>query len=475
MRFRVLIILACVLLAAVLSAPARARRGLTIGLNTQAVFTSGTDASRSLWLGRAAQEGATIVRINVFWNQVAPSVRPAGFDPSNPSSPGYDWASVDTAVRDLTAGGMRVLITILAAPGWAEGPGMPASAAPGTWRPDPVQFAAFARAAAVRYSGSFPDPLNPSSPLPRVSYWQPWNEPNLSTYITPQWVPAGRGFTAESPTIYRDLLNAFYQAVKSVSPSNFVVTAGTAPYGDPPGGDRVPPVAFYRDLFCLKDNGGLKPLRCPSRPHLDAISHHPYGIGGPLWHAQNPDDAAVPDVYKIVNVLKAAERSRHVLPNSRKQIWDTEVSWDSKPPDPDGVPINKQARWVEQTMYVLWRQGVNTILWLQIVDAPPVPSYGTTNQGGTYYLNGQPKPAAQALRFPFVTQRTGRRRVNAWGRAPDGGTLRVEVLRRKRWRTVRRVHVKPGRVFAVKLRIRRRFVARAQIGGDTSLTWRQSR
>jgi hypothetical protein len=416
-----------------------------------------------------------MVRINVPWNQVAPSVRPAGFDPSDPSSHGYDWASVDTQVRDLTAGGMRVLITLLGAPSWAEGPGMPASAAPGTWRPDPAQFAAFARAAAVRYSGSFPDPLNPSSPLPRVSYWQPWNEPNLSTYITPQWVPASRGFTAESPIIYRDLLNAFYQAVKAVSPSNFVVTAGTAPYGDPPGGDRVPPVEFYRDLFCLKDDGGLTPLRCPSRPHLDAISHHPYGIGGPLWHAQNPDDAAVPDVYKIVTVLKAAERSRHVLPKGRKQMWDTEVSWDSTPPDPGGVPINKQARWMEQTMYVLWRQGVDTILWLQIVDAPPVPSYGTTSQGGTYYLNGQPKPAAQALRFPFVTQRTGRRRVIAWGRAPEGGMLKVEVLRRNRWRTARRFHVKPRRVFAVKIRIRRHFVAKAQIDGDTSLTWTQSR
>jgi hypothetical protein len=464
-----------VLLVAALAAPAGARRGLTIGFNSQPVFTSGSDASRSLWLGRAAQEGAQIVRINVFWNQVAPSVRPAAFDPSNPSSRGYDWASVDTAVRDLTAGGMRVLITILAAPTWAEGAGMPASAPSGSWRPDPGQFAAFAKAAATRYSGHFPDPLNPESSLPRVSYWQPWNEPNLSNYITPQWIPAGRGFTAESPIIYRGLLNAFYRAVKAVSPANFVVTAGTAPYGDPPGGDRIPPVEFYRDLFCLKDNAGLTPLRCPTRPYLDAISHHPYGVGGPLWHARNHDDAAVPDVYKIANVLKAAERSRHVLPGGRKQIWDTEVSWDSRPPDPDGVPVNKQARWVEQTLYVLWRQGVNTILWLQLVDAPPVPNYATTSQGGTYYLHGQPKPAARALRFPFVTQRTGRRRVIAWGRAPKGGTVKIEVRHGKRWSTSRKVRVKPRRVFAVQLRIRGRFVARAQIGGEMSLTWTQSR
>ena len=167
----------------------------------------------------------------------------------------------------------------------------------------------------------------------------------------------------------------------------------------------MPPVAFDRGLFCLRDDAALTPLSCPDPPHLDALSHHPYGIGGPLWHALNPDDAAVPDMYKIARVLHAAERAGHVLPAGPKQLWVTEISWDSSPPDPNGVPILEQAHWLEQSLYVLWRQGVDTVLWLQIVDSPPIPNYGSTYQAGLYYLGGGAKPAAQAFRFPFVTRR----------------------------------------------------------------------
>jgi hypothetical protein len=450
------------------------RQGLTIGFNAQSVLTGGTPASRAIWAGRAMSEGGAIVRVFVNWSLVAPSRRPARFDPANSASPGYNWATTDAAVRALASEGFQVLLTPTFAPVWAEAGGMPASALAGTWRPDPSQFASFATAAALRYSGHFPDPENPGSFLPAVRYWQPWNEPNLSNYITPQWVSSGTGYTAESPIIYRQLLNSFYRAVKNVSPANFVVTAGTAPFGDPPGGARVPPVEFDRDLFCLRDNAKLSPLRCLDPPHLDALSHHPYGVGGPLWHALNPDDASIPDMYKIARVLKAAERWRHVLPVGRKQLWDTEISWDSDPPDPGGVPINRQARWVEQTMYVLWRHGVDTVLWLQIVDSPPIPNYGTTNQGGMYFISGAPKPAAQALRFPFVTRRLNTGHIQAWGLAPQGGRLAVERRRGAFWKVVRTLRLKKHQVFLVKLRVRGRALLRANMYGQTSLTWMQS-
>jgi hypothetical protein len=475
MRHRALLAGGCVLLALVLASSAQARRPLTTGFNVQPVFTDPSSATRSLWFGRAVYEGGSIVRVDVSWNLVAPKVRPPSFNPADPSSPGYDWSAVDAAVRDVNAGHMRVLLTLLGAPRWAEGPGMPSSAFPGTWQPDASQYGAFAKAAATRYSGHFPDPAVPGASLPQVRLWQAWNEPNLSNYIAPQWTSSGGTPVAQAPVIYRNLLNAFYGAVKQVSSANFVVSAGLAPFGDPPGGERIPPVAFYRDLFCLQDNRKLSPLSCPDPPHLDAISHHPYGIGGPLWKALTPDDAAVPDVYKITRVLNAAERTHHVLPRGRKQVWDTEISWDSNPPDPQGVPIQKQARWVEQTMYVLWSQGVDTILWLQIVDSPPIPNYGATNQGGSYYLDGQPKPSAQALRFPFVTQRKGKKKVLAWGRTPQAGRLKIQVLRGRRWVTIKRMRVRNRQVFTATLPLRHRFVARAVLGGQQSLTWTQSR
>jgi hypothetical protein len=478
MRLRRLAVLAAALAAGVVLAgtsPSEARAfGLTTGFFGDPVLTGDSAATRAGWIPRAVAEGAGIVRVNVFWSRVAPPTRPAGFAPANPSSPGYDWTAVDAAIRDLSSHGLRILIDIYVAPTWAEGAGRPASAQSGTWRPDPAQFASFAAAAARRYDGQFPDPLRPGAFLPRVRSWQAWNEPNLDTYLAPQWTLARGRWAPASPAIYRQLLNVFYAAVKRVSSSNFVVAAGTAPYGDAPGGQRMPPVAFDRTLFCLKDNAGLTPASCPDPPHLDAVDHHPYGIGGPFWHAFNADDAAVPDIYKIARVLHAAERARHVLPRGPKRLWATEVSWDSSPPDPFGVPIAEQARWLEQALYVLWSQGVDTVLWYQIVDSPPIPSYATTYQAGLYYLDGSPKPAAQAFRFPFVTQRLNRRQVGAWGRAPVGGKLAIEVLRGRRWRVVRRLSVRVGQVFFPTLAIRGRAVFRARLGAQTSLTWTQA-
>ncbi|HWF74392.1 MAG TPA: hypothetical protein VG186_13675 [Solirubrobacteraceae bacterium] len=453
------------------SVSAAKAQGLTLGFDNDPVLTSGSSASQALWLGRAVAEGAGIARISVGWASVAPAVRPPGFSPASPSSPGYDWTATDAAVRELSSQGLRVLLNFVYAPGWAEGPHRPASAQPGSWRPDPTQFARFATAAALRYDGHFPDPLHPGSFLPRVRLWQPWNEPNLNGYLTPQWTRSGSGWAPASPAIYRKLLNSFYAAVKAVSASNFVVTAGTGPYGDPPGGARMPPVQFDRGLFCL--NARLSPTGCSNPPHLDALDHHPYGIQGPLWHALNPDDAAVPDIYKIARVLHAAQRYGHVLPRGPKSLWATEISWDSNPPDPRGVPIQKQARWLEQALYVLWRQGVDTVLWLQVADSPPIPNYGASYQAGLFYLNGKSKPAAQAYRFPFVTQRANSSRVKAWGLAPQTGSLAIEKLSGGQWKLVRRLSVSNRQVFQTTLTIRGRAVLRAQLGSETSLTWTQ--
>jgi hypothetical protein len=470
---RRLAVLGVLLLAAATAPQAHALMQLTTGFSQDPLLTGDSAATRATWIPRAVAEGAGMVRIDLPWSQVAPGRRAAGFVASDPASPGYDWTAVDAAVRDLTSHGLQLLMNVTTAPVWAEGAHPAAGAPAGTWKPSAAQLADFATAAARRYDGHFPDPLAPGTSLPRVRDWQAWNEPNLSTYLTPQWTRTAHGYAPASPLIYRDLLNAFYASVKRVSRSNVIVTAGTAPYGDLPGGERMPPVAFDRVLFCLSGRIRLSPTACPDPPHLDVLAHHAYGVGGPLWHALNPDDAAVPDFDKIAGVLHAAERVGHVLPAGPKQLWDDEIGWDSNPPDPDGVPIEKQARWVEQAMYELWHQGVDTVLWLQIGDAPPIPNYADTYQGGMYYQNGKPKPAATAFAFPFVTQRLSETHIQAWGRAPSGGRLRIEMRHGAGWTVVRRLNVGARQVFAVTLTVRGRAVYRAQVGDVTSLTWTQ--
>lgn len=453
-------------LAAMMFAPAAgAAGGLTLGFNPDPVLLD--SSASAFWINQARSEGAGIIRLNVDWSQVAPARRPPGFVADDPASPGYDWSQVDAQVRALASRGLQVMINITFAPAWAEGPGRPANVRPGTWKPDPMQFAQFATAAARRYDGAFPEPGNPLVDLPRVRYWQAWDEPNLDTYLTPQWTRVRHGFAPASPAVYRPMLNAFYSAVKGVARSDVVVTAGIAPYGNPPGvnfpgGYRMQPLTFDRWLLS-------------SRIDCDVLAQNSYPIGGPLWQPYDPGDVSVANVSQVADLLHAAERAGDVLPRGTKQIWVTELGWDSNPPSPGGVPLARQARWYEQALYVLWRQGVNTVLLIQIVDSPPIPSYAATLQSGIYFVNGRPKPAATAFRFPFVTSRSTFKTVQAWGRAPVAGRLAIERFHDGRWQAIANLGVKSHQVFTEPLELRGPAVLRARVGGQTSLTWSQTR
>jgi hypothetical protein len=465
----------CAFLLGASATPALATRSLTTGLTESAPLVSGAaGTSAATWSADASTDGVSMVRIAVGWSGVAPAARAPGFNASNPSSPGYDWASVDPQVKTLTSEGFTVLITINSAPSWAEDGAPGRFANPGSWRPDPTQFAEFATAIATRYDGRFRDPGSPLRTLPRVRYWQAWNEPNLAYYLDPQWVKVRGRLQPASPTLFRGLENAFYRAVKRVSQRNFVVMGGTAPYGDLPGGARMRPLTFYRYLFCERNNAALSKAPCPGPTYFDAVDHHPYAIGGPLQKAFNANDLAVPDVYRVVRVVDAAEREGRALPRAHKQLWIGEISWDTDPPDPQAVPIEREARWLEQSMYVLWRQGASVFLWLQVVDGPPIPDYASTYQAGLYFLSGDAKPAARAYRFPFVTQRTAPGRITAWGRAPLAGVLEIERQSGTGWQALRRLTVRRGQVFETSLRLTGRAVLRAEIGRTVSLTWTQS-
>ena len=97
---------------------------------------------------RAAR--ADFVRLNLSWRGAALS-EPA--NPTDPGAPEYDFSSTDAAVRDAAARDLDVLLTVTAAPNFAEGNGRPGNATPGTWKPDPEKFGKFAEAVAARYSG----------------------------------------------------------------------------------------------------------------------------------------------------------------------------------------------------------------------------------------------------------------------------------------------------------------------------------
>ena len=364
-----------------------------------------------------------------------------------------------------------MLASFTGAPAWVDARGRPRDVTPGTWKPSPKALEEYGAALARRYSGRFPDPARPGQRLPRVRAFQVWNEPNLDKYLNPQWTRT----RATSPKVYRGMLNGFYRGVKSVGSKALVVTAGTAPFGDAqPGGRRVQPARFWRELLCLRSiRGAIRRVPCRTPARFDVLAHHPYSVGRPRRKALNADDVSIPDIVKLTRLLRIAERSGRALPRKRHPVWVTETSYDSSPPDPDGVPSATHARWLAEAFYLLWRQGVNTITWFQVRDQLPVPSFAASNQSGVYLADGRAKLAARAFRFPLVAERATRTSHRVWGRSPVAGRVRIQRRSGTRWRTVRTARATRGGTFL--LRVTRKNAGerlRARIGTETSLTWR---
>jgi hypothetical protein len=435
-----------------------AARGLVTGLDDPIDFTAASSAVRSEWFGKAKSANAGIVRIDVSWRDVAGS-RPA--NPVNPADPAYHFAAIDGGVRSAAAAGLPVLLNVEHAPSWAEGKNRPRSVPAGSWKPNATAFGHFGQAIATRYSGHF-------GGLPRVKYFQAWNEPNLTVHLAPQW----KGKKPASPDMYRRMLNAFYAGVNAAQPTAVVLNGGTAPYGDSPGKTRMHPLTFLRNLLCL--NGHLKPTRCPVKPHLDVLAHHPITDGSPTKHAFNRNDVPVADFHKVKKVLNAAERAHRIQPGGHHPLWATELWWNTKPPNKFGFPVSKQAKWIEQALYMLWKQGASTVINYELRDFPYDPkNAANTLQSGLFFHNGKAKPSYRTFRFPFVTHRKSKARVGVWGKAPDSGSLEIQRKTHKRWTTVKRLQVKRGQVFQARVRQRGSATFRARVGGSTSAPWHQ--
>ena len=453
------------ILLALTATPAGAAGPLRLGFLDDEL--SGPPATAAPWLQRATDVGADVVRVSSGWGSLAP-MRPAR--PTDPDDPAYRWDDLDRAMRNAAGAGLTPLIALTGAPEWAQGPGRPASAQPGSWRPDAAAFGAFATALARRYDGSRPDPLRPGSTLPRARDFQPWNEPNLDVYLAPQWTRGRGGFANTGATLYRDLLNAFYLGIKAAQPQATVVSAGTAPFGDPqPGGRRTMPARFLRNVLCVSATGRRT---CRHRVRFDAIAHHPYSVGAPTRSALNPDDVSIPDLARITGPVRDAVRLGRALPRGPKPLWITEVSYDSSPPDPGGVPAARHARWVQQAIALLARQGATVVTWYLIRDQAPEPSFGQTSQSGMFLRDGAAKPAATAFGFPLAVTRTRPATARVWIRAPAAGTIRIERRVAGRWILAETVRAERHAVVERVVRRDGATALRARQAEATSLAWR---
>jgi hypothetical protein len=444
--------------------------GLTRGISDATLIMSPNAAVREQALQRIEATGASVVRIPVEWRYIVSGEPPAGFDASDSASPGYDFAQVDAAVRSTVAAGLTPLLVVTAAPDFAEAPHRWRYAYPGSWDPDPAALGEFATAVARRYDGSFPDPLHPGHPLPRVRLYEAWNEPNLARYLEPQWIAEGRRWRPFAPLLYRELLNSFYAAVKAVASSDEVIAGGLAPNGEPAGVGRMTPVAFLRSFLCLEDavsrpaagaRRGARTVRpsCPDPPHFDVLSFHPLSFESPDLAAHSSQDVAIADIAKVTGLLTRAERAGTALPRAHKPLWVTELNWESAPQSPHGVPPRLQALWVSRALHRLWVAGASLVSWQFLVDPYPgvqlaTPTGGTVEAprpAGLYsagVLDGRsepalarPKPFLQGFTLPFDPLRVDRRWVRVWALLTTP-YQRASLQRRGhdgRWSTIARV------------------------------------
>ena len=386
--------------------------------------------------------------LHLSWLEVAPAgnTRPAGFNPQDPADPRYDWNAFDRLVMHAAARGLEPVVNIKDAPAWAEGG---QSGRPGTNRPDPVELGRFAEAAARRYGGSF-------TGLPRVRSWEVWNEPNASFFLYPQ----KEGRRLASPEHYRLMVNEFAQGIHRVHNDNLVVAGALFPFViDRPGGQSIGPLRFMRALLCLSSR--LRPLRrCGAPVQLDIWSHHPYTSGGPTHRAGHPDSVSIRELPRMRRLLSAAVRHKRVVPSRPVPFWVTEFGWDTRPPDPRGVPLGLHGRWVSEALYRMWRARVSRVAWFQLRDdATAGRPHNQTAQSGLYRRCARglscdrPKPALRAFTFPFVAFRSGRS-ISVWGRTPGGrpGNVVVEQGSGRRWRRIASLPSGPDGVFSRRLR-----------------------
>jgi hypothetical protein len=432
---RLVLAVAAVALALAVAGPAAAAgRPLATAINDNGELTS-PDAALAVQRMRAA--GVTLVRTALDWSRIAPEQRPAAFDPTNPNDPAYDWSSFDAKVQLLKRYGLEAIAVVNYPPSWAGGGRVPS--------PKVNEIGYFMLAAARRYAG-----LTPA--IPRVRYWQVWNEPNVNLFFSPQF----RNGKPYAPTLYRSVVNAVAAAVHSVHADNLVIAGGLSPFTVKRGQTQtIGPLRFMREMLCMSKGPRPRPT-CNQRSHFDIWSHHPYTSGGPTHHAFNPDDVSLGDLPEMRRLLTAAVGAAHVVSRSRVRFWVTEFSWDTSPPDRRALPLRLQARWVAQALYVMWRDGIDLVTWLALRDDPypqmPVQA-GLYFRGRSGLRSDRPKPTLTAFRFPFVALRE-RGAITLWGRTTTArpGTVIVEHRTKGGWRRVAALRANDYGIFSARVR-----------------------
>ena len=459
-RFSLTFILVVALLA-VLAAPAGASKLQdSVMQDDRLLLESGPDV-RNQTLDEMKALGVDVIRVNAIWARIAAqrdSDSKPNYDSADPNAyPAGAFTELDALLQGAAARGMAVLVTPTGpAPRWASPCGDRR-----TCDPNVAEFKNFVLALGKRYSGNFVvggspggggggglpglpktgtpadtaiDQVNAASSsqpvqsaqagttLPRVVRWSIWNEPNLGSWLTPQYTGSSKRPVPASARIYRGLLNAALDALNETGHGSDQTLVGeTAPIGQTGGNIATrnrAPLAFWRDLLCINSRGSAiktKSLGCNGtfRQLPGAVAHHPYtrgAYGSPSSRAGR-DDLPLASIGNLFRVLDQGAKRKRI--GSKAPVWFTEYGIQTKPPDRFGVSQGTQARYLNLADFMTYRLSrVRSVSQYELTDPQDANTFNT----GLRFADGKPKSSFAAYRVPIhVTSR------RVWGQVRPGG------------------------------------------------------
>jgi Cellulase (glycosyl hydrolase family 5) len=365
----ILLVMALAAVASLASAgvaPAPARAGVAKGIVDAALEAQPAGSTAAPGMIREIRRGlgAGWVRMTVSW---------AALEPERGAYSQPELQRLDALIKGLHAAGVKVILTVSAAPTWAQDSSLwehpPAGVAKG---PQPFY--------AVR-SGALRDYERLGTFLARrfkgrVQALECWNEPNLWSYIYPQRTAGDPSFAAR---VYLRMLKAFHEGVRRARAGVLVIAGATAPVGL---NDiyRTSPQSFAR--FLQRNHAGR---------YFDVYSHHPYTPGGSLYPApgQPPND---PSTTVTLGNLRTLLR---LFP--RKPFYLTEYGYATRPCVALGgfaVSEADQARYLRQAYRVAasYRQ-VKLVVWFLLRDQAPAGDPEAGVYSGLRRANGERKPS----------------------------------------------------------------------------------
>jgi hypothetical protein len=325
------------------------------------------DRKRVLELSKGA--GIYWIRQQVRWQDLQGA----------PGTPCYAicWGELDDIVADASNAGVKLLLSVVAAPSWATPNGKNGLPA----REHFDEFANFMGAMAARYKG-------------RVQAYEIWNEQNLAHEN------AGR---VPNASYYMDMLVAASEAIKANDPNALVVS------GAPSSTETNAPTVAISDLTFLRQMFADPRFRS----HVDIVGIHPGGAG-------NPPDSMWPDnpgpgpnwVNSREFYFRRVEDVRQVMVESGlgdMKAWITEFGWATRNNTPgygfgNSISYDRQAEYIVRAFqmgrheYQPWLTGM--FLW-QLNFAIPWRARGNElhEQASYGVLNGDwsPRPSYLAI------------------------------------------------------------------------------